>query len=85
MILTQYIIVAVVPALQRQELDHQNLLATVTTVNREILMKLGIRKCSTGVTHSGMGSSVKVPAAVVPSLPHGLVYSFLPAQPIELR
>ena len=69
MILTQYFIVAVVPALQHQELDHQNLLATITTVNREILTKLGIRKCSTEVTDSGMGSSVKVPAAVVQRSP----------------
>ena len=27
--------------------------------------------------HCGMGSSVKVPAAMVPTLPHGSVYSFL--------
>ena len=37
------------------------------------------------VIPSGMASSVKVPAAVVPSLPHGSVYSCLPKQPIELR
>ena len=36
-------------------------------------------------TNSGMGSSVKVPAAVVPSLPHGSVYSYPPKHLIGLR
>ena len=44
-----------------------------------------VHKSSTEVTHSGMGNSVKVPVAVVPSLPHGSVYSYPPTQLTELR
>ena len=35
--------------------------------------------------HYGMGSSVKVPAALVPTLPHGSVYSFLLQQLMQLK
>ena len=35
--------------------------------------------------HYGMASSVKVPVALVPTLPHGSVYSFLLQQLMQLK
>ena len=60
---------------------HHHLLAVITTMNQGIQLTHPLIQ----VTHSGMGSSVKVPAAVVPSLPQGSVYSYPPTQPIALN
>jgi uncharacterized membrane protein YjjP (DUF1212 family) len=35
--------------------------------------------------HYGMASSVKVPAALVPTLPHGSIYSFLLQQQTQFK
>ena len=62
-------------ALQHQDLGHKHqLLAALTTVNLEIQLTHFLQCKTLLVTNSGMWSSVKVPVAVVPSLPHGSVY-----------
>ena len=50
--------------------------SVITTVNQEIL-PTHILGQSLTMTHSGMVSIVKESAAVVPSLPHGSVYSYM--------
>ena len=64
-------------------LDLQNLLVTITTVNQEIQGVALVEATYTKTTSSGMASSVKEPAALVPTLPHGSVYSFLLQQLIQ--
>ena len=76
----------IVLALQHQELGHKHqLLAAISTVNLEILLTHFLQCESLLVTDSGMGNSVKVPVAVVPSLPRGSVYSYPPKHLIGLR
>ena len=58
------------------------LLVTITTVIvNQATMQLILRALTSIIyllmIHYGMASSVKVPAAMVPTLPHGSVYSFL--------
>ena len=60
------------------------LLGIITTVNQQILKHLS-HHYSTQMTDSGMVSSVKVPAAVVPCLPHGSVYGYSATQLMRLR
>ena len=62
---------------QWQEADLHHSLDINITVNQAI-HPIHIRMVtSTLMIHYGMASSVKVPAALVPTLPHGSVYSFL--------
>ena len=73
----------IVHALYDEDPDHHHLLAIITTVNLEIL-KTHLRD-PLAMTLSGMVSSVKVPAAVVASLPHGSECSCTHTQLIGLR
>ena len=81
-LITQWEIVHVLPI---EDPCHHHLLTIITTVNLEIQLTRPLYSWSTQVIHSGMVSSVKVPAAVVPSLLHGSVYSCPPTQLIGLR
>ena len=69
----------IVRALQRQELNLPKILEVhVTTFVNLETPTMTLREVDyIPVTDSGMGCSVRVAAARVPSLPHGSVYSFL--------
>ena len=71
----------IVHALHNKDQHRHHLLAMITTVNQGIQLTHSLLQ----VIHSGMGSSVKVPAAVVPSLPHDSAYSYPPTQPVALN
>ena len=63
---------------QDQGVNHlRHTLETITTVNQAIQQIPTTTIGSILMIHYGMASSVKVPAAMVPTLPHGSVYSFL--------
>ena len=73
----------IVHVLSDQDPVHHHLLGIITTVNQQILTHLSHRY-SIQTIDSGMASSVKVPAVVVPSLPHGSVYGHTTDE-IEVR
>ena len=52
------------------------ILVVITTVNL-VIQTVVSETTYTIMIHYGMASSVKVPAAMVPTLPHGSAYSFL--------
>ena len=65
--------------------SYLNMLETTTTVNQAIQLVHSLKGTSTVMTHSGMGSSVKVSAAVMGNLLHGSVWSYPTHQLMTLR
>ena len=66
-----------IPVTHSDQLNLLHILEKIIIVNQEI-RQIRLKEVNYILaTHSGMAISVKVPAALVPSLPHGSVYSFL--------